>query len=55
MGLPFSYEEVPTAEVFYIQRDGPQHSSDTGVNILYFQLRAGIHAFSCFSVAPGIS
>lgn len=39
MGLPFSYEEVPTAEVFYIQRgDGPQHPSDVGADFLYFQL-----------------
>lgn len=56
MGLPLSYEEVPTAEVFYIQRgDGPQHPSDVGVNILYFHLRAGIHPLSCFSAAHRIS
>lgn len=52
MGLPFSYEELPTAEVFSIQRDDPQHPSDVGVNILYFQLGAGIRPFSCLSCSP---
>lgn len=53
MALPFSYEELPTAEVFYSQRgDGPQHPSDVGVSILYFQLGAGICPFSYFSCSP---
>lgn len=39
MGLPFSYEEVPTADVFYVQRgDGPQHPSNIGANFSYLQL-----------------
>lgn len=39
MGLPFSYEEVPTADVFYVQQgDGPQHPSNIGANFLYLQL-----------------
>lgn len=56
MGLLFSYEEIPTAEAFYIQQgDGLQRPSHTGVSILYFELRASIHPFSCFSTAPSIS